>query len=217
MASVDFYYMPASPPCRSVMMVAKALGVTLNLKSVDLMGGETRTPEFLKMNIQHTIPTMDDGGFYLNESRAMLQYLANKYGKGSKLYPTDPQERAKVDMKLMFDMGTLYMRFGDAYYPAIFGKTTPEEAKLEKLDEALGFLDKYVEGGYVACDHLTIADIALAASLSTIEATGHDLSKYPKVVAYLKKLKTEIVDYQSLNQDGADGFGGWAKSAIGRA
>lgn len=67
------------------------------------------------MNVQHTIPTMDDNGFYLNESRAMLQYLANKYGKDDKLYPKDPQARAKVDMKMYFDEGTLYRAFGEAY------------------------------------------------------------------------------------------------------
>jgi glutathione S-transferase len=68
------------------------------------------------MNLQHTIPTLDDGGFYINESRAMLSYLANKYGKDlPKLYPSDPKGRAKVDMKLAFDMGTLYSKFGDAY------------------------------------------------------------------------------------------------------
>lgn len=71
------------------------------------------------MNPQHTIPTMDDNGFYMNESRAMLQYLANKYGKDDKLYPKDPEGRAKVDMRLMFDMGTLYHRFGEAFVSRI--------------------------------------------------------------------------------------------------
>jgi len=65
------------------------------------------------MNIQHTIPTMDDNGFYMNESRAMLQYLANKYSKDDSLYPKDPKQRAIVDMRLMFDQGTLYHRFGE--------------------------------------------------------------------------------------------------------
>ena len=67
------------------------------------------------MNIQHTIPTMDDNGFYMNESRAMLQYLANKYSKDDSLYPKDPKQRAIVDMRLMFDQGTFYHRFMQAY------------------------------------------------------------------------------------------------------
>lgn len=46
---IDLYYMPTSPPCRSVMLVAKALGVNLNLKMINVMEGEHLTPEFLKV------------------------------------------------------------------------------------------------------------------------------------------------------------------------
>jgi len=215
--SVDLYYMSLSAPCRSVVMAAKALGVTLNLKDTNPMNGETRTPEFLKMNLQHTVPTMDDGGFCLNESRAMLQYLANKYGKDDKLYPKDPVKRAKVDMKLFFDMGTLYSRFADAYYPSVFGKQPICEEKMTKLEEALGFLEEYLAEGYVAGEHLTIADFALCATLTTIEACGHDMSKWSKVTEYLAKLKVEIEGHQDLNQVGADGFAAIAKPALNRA
>jgi len=215
--SVDLYFMSLSSPCRSVVMAAKALGVTVNLKETHTMNGETRTPEFMKMNLQHTIPTLDDGGFCLNESRAMLQYLANKYGKDDKLYPKDPVARAKVDMKLFFDMGTLYSRFADAYYPTVFAKQPIDEEKMTKLDEALGFLEEYLAEGYVAGGHLTIADFALCASLTTMEACGHDMSKFSKVTDYLAKLKGEIEGYQELNQVGADAFGAIAKPALNRA
>lgn len=47
--TIDFYYMPLSAPCRSVMMGAKALGVPLNLKVTDIMAGANRTPEYLKV------------------------------------------------------------------------------------------------------------------------------------------------------------------------
>lgn len=47
--TIDFYYVPFSPPCRMVMMLAKALGVHLNLKFLDTSKGEHRTPEFTKV------------------------------------------------------------------------------------------------------------------------------------------------------------------------
>lgn len=214
--SVDLYYAPLSAPCRSILMAAKALGVTLNLKLTNPLAGETRTPEFIKMNIQHTIPTLDDGGFYINESRAALQYLANKYGKDDKLYPKDPKARAQVDMKLNFDMGTLYTKFAEAYYPSLWAGQPIDKEKMEKLDEALGWLEHYVSEGYVAGSTLTIADFAIISSLSTIEAVGHDLSKVPKVQAYFEKVKGEIEGYQELNQDGADQFGAMAKEALAK-
>lgn len=58
---------------------------------------------------------MVDDGFVLTESRAMLMYLASKYGKDDSLYPKDPQKRAVVDMRLFFDVSTLYPKFGEAH------------------------------------------------------------------------------------------------------
>lgn len=46
---IDFYYTPASAPCRSILLLAKALGLEMNLKTVNLMAGEQLTPEFLKV------------------------------------------------------------------------------------------------------------------------------------------------------------------------
>lgn len=45
------------------------------------------------MNPQKEIPVLDDNGFYLSESNAMLQYICDKYGPESKLYPKDPKAR----------------------------------------------------------------------------------------------------------------------------
>jgi glutathione S-transferase len=47
--SLDLYYVPASAPCRSVLLAANAVGVELNLKHLDLTKGEQLTPEFIKV------------------------------------------------------------------------------------------------------------------------------------------------------------------------
>jgi glutathione S-transferase len=46
---IDLYYSLPSPPCRSVLLLAKALKLELNLKVTELSKGENRTPEFLKV------------------------------------------------------------------------------------------------------------------------------------------------------------------------
>lgn len=50
MPSIDLYYLPPSPPCRAVMMVAKHVGVKLNLKTIDVLKGEHLKPPFRKVN-----------------------------------------------------------------------------------------------------------------------------------------------------------------------
>lgn len=49
--TIDFYYLPGSAPCRAVQMTAKAVGVNLNLKLLNLLAGEHLKPEFVAVSI----------------------------------------------------------------------------------------------------------------------------------------------------------------------
>ncbi|XP_053667005.1 glutathione S-transferase 1-like [Anopheles marshallii] len=135
---------------------------------------------FRLINPQHCIPTLVDNGFALWESRAICAYLAEKYGKDDKLYPKDPQKRAVVNQRLYFDMGTLYQRFADYYYPQIFAKQPANAENEQKMKDAVSFLNTFLGGHkYVAGDSLTIADLTVLATISTYDVAGFDLSKYP--------------------------------------
>lgn len=110
---VELHGMPASAPCRIVAMTLECLEVPYEYKTVDLMAGDHMKPEYLKINPQHNIPTLVDGDFALNESRAIAAYVVNAHGKDSKLYPTEPKVRAVVDKCMYFDMGVFYKAIGD--------------------------------------------------------------------------------------------------------
>lgn len=209
---MDFYYMSGSAPCRSVLMVAKAVGVELNLKTLNLMAGEHMTPEFLKINPQHTIPTLVDNGFALWESRPILGYLVEKYGKDDSLYPKEAKKRAVVDQRLYFDMGTLYQRFAEYFYPQVMQKAPADPEKLKKLEEALGFLNTFLEGQtYVAGNNLTIADISILATVSTFVLAGIDLSPFPNVQKWYE-LVNKTAPGTELNQQGLDEAKKWFDS-----
>lgn len=212
---VVLYYMPLSSPCRAILLTAKAIGLDLELKSTNLLAGEHLTPQYLKMNPQHTIPTLDDNGLYLNESRAIIAYLVDSYAKDDSLYPKDTKKRALVHQKLDFDNGTLYRGVQEAYYPIFLAKKKPTAAGLEKLDNALTFLETYLtQTKYVAGNNLTIADLTVAATLATAEACSHSFAKFPKVTEYFGRLKREVKDYQASNQQGADDFKGFVEESL---
>ncbi|KAL7289309.1 hypothetical protein TKK_0017240 [Trichogramma kaykai] len=204
---IDLYYVPGSGPCRSVRLVAAAIGLELNLKYTDLMKKEQLKPEFIKMNPQHTVPTLDDDGFYLGESRAICTYLIEKYAKDDSLYPKDPKRRAIINQRMYFDMGVLYQSFAEYFYPQIFAGAPADPAKLEKLHEAFGYLEGFLDGqSYVAGDSMTVADLVLAPSVSNVTLIDFDLSKYPNTVSWLARIEAEAPKYDETNGEGLRAF-----------
>ncbi|KAJ0177994.1 hypothetical protein K1T71_006867 [Dendrolimus kikuchii] len=207
--AIDLYYTPGSAPCRLVLLVAAALNIQLNLNELNLMEGEQFKPDFLKINPQHTLPTIVDDGFVLWESRAISRYLVNKYGGENTLYPSDPQARALVDQRLDFDLGTLYPRFAQYFYPQVSGAPA-DEAQFKQLQEALVFFNNYLDGGkYAAGSELTLADLSLVATVSTIDAVGISLTSYPNIAKWLQLVKTTAPGYEEANQKGLDAFKGF--------
>lgn len=118
----------------------------MQIKTVNLFVKEQLAPEFVKINPQHCVPTIDDDGFYLWESRgelilsrdlnrltnfpslfnfhlAIAQYLVETKVPGNTLYPSDPVERALVNQRLYFDAGTLYPRVRAIAVSASFRKS----------------------------------------------------------------------------------------------
>jgi len=216
MGKIDLYYHPFSSPSRAVQMTATNLGIELNIKVVDLIKGEHLKPEFLKINPQHTVPVIDDNGFCLTESRAIIQYLANGYAKDDTLYPKVTKKRAIVDQRLYFDMGTLNKSFVEAYIPSILGDAPLDDAKMKKFDDALELLEGFLEQTkYAAGDGLTLADFSIMATLATAQAFAHDFGTVKLVQAYMKRCKDEIKGYAE-NEAGAKEFGDFARPKLGR-
>ncbi|XP_021941262.1 uncharacterized protein LOC110840492 [Zootermopsis nevadensis] len=204
--SLDLYYVLPSPPCRAVMLLAKTLGLELNLKKTDLLAKEQLKPEFLKINPQHTVPTLVDDGFILWESHAILGYLVNQYGKDDSLYPKEPKKRAVIDQRLHFDTGVLFPRLA-AFCLGHRGGKVPDEEIRTKAEEALEFLDKFMENQeWVAGSSISIADYSVAADILLADVIDYDLSKFPNVLKWYSEVKKAIVGYDEIQDAGAAGL-----------
>lgn len=180
-------------------MTAAALKVKFNLIQLDLMKKENLTPEFLKLNPQHTIPTLVDDDFSIWESKAIIIYLIDKYAKDDSLYPVDPKIMAIINQRFFFDMGTLSKSMGDYYFASFSGRQQdPEDFK--KLEVAVGLLNIFLEStGYAAAKHLTVADLVLFATVSTLTNFGFEFTPYPQVEKWLELMNKTAPGVESNN------------------
>lgn len=213
---MDFYTFPMSMACRAVQLTAKALGVELNRIHLDLMKGEQLGEDFVAINPQHCVPTLVDEDLTLWESRAICQYLVNQHAEDDTLYPKEPKLRAKLDFFIHFDMGTLSARFGRYVFPVLMQSESPCESRLEKVQEALGWLNGYLADSEYAggSDSPTIADHILVATVSTIQECGIDLGDYENVTAWLERCTENLEGYEEENGEGAKMFGEAYKSKL---
>ncbi|KAF5350540.1 hypothetical protein D9756_008514 [Leucocoprinus leucothites] len=166
---------------------------------VDLPKGEHKKPEFIANNPFGQVPTIDDDGFVMYESRAIARYLDEKYpNQGTQLFPKDLQRRALVDQATWAELFHFY-RHGVRILFEVLNKrffgleanlTAVEEAKkdlLAKMDIYEGILSKQK---YLTGDELTLADIVhIPVASRLVEEADVDLGGgRPNVQRWLNEL-----------------------------
>uniref|UniRef100_A0A1L8E4D9 glutathione transferase n=1 Tax=Nyssomyia neivai TaxID=330878 RepID=A0A1L8E4D9_9DIPT len=215
MAPIKFYHMPAGSPSRAVALLVKNLKLDVEVIEVDVLNGEQKSPEFMKINPQHIIPTIDDNGFILWESRAILTYLVTSKAPGHSLYPTDPKIRALIDSRMYFDATVLYGRAREIIFPILFlGAKTVDETRKQAIYQALDLLNTFLDGRtWIAADHPTLADLSILASFTTLVYCGVNVSKYTNVMRWYKRC--ESLPGFDENENGAKTFGNVVKGKLG--
>ncbi|KAG5673361.1 hypothetical protein PVAND_003418 [Polypedilum vanderplanki] len=208
---MNLYYLDVSPPCRTVLLLGKILGLEFNLKTVNIQSKDQLKKEFLDLNPTHTVPTIQftDSNLVLWESRVILTYLVNAFGKDEHayLYPNDVDKRAIVDLYLQFDLSTLYQRMHDYFFPTILLGAPLDETKKAKLAEGLRYFENMLKADklFATGNDFTIADLSLCITVSQIEAFNFDMLPYPKVRKWLALCKHELepYDYDEINTTAA--------------
>nr|WET52668.1 glutathione S-transferase [Phaedon brassicae]WET52793.1 glutathione S-transferase [Phaedon brassicae] len=208
MAPPKLYSCLASPCARAVEMVAKAIGLELDVESFILVDGDYLRSDLPKLNPKHTVPTMDDNGFHLWDSHPIMIYLVEKYGKGSSIYPQDLQKRALVNQRLFFDSGDLFARHQAVMRPLMFGGADELTTRdIEFVAENYAIVEHFLEGlKFVAGNEVTIADISIWCSITnTSTYSPVDLAKFPNIKGWYKRM--EALPYASINIEGGKAFG----------
>jgi glutathione S-transferase len=173
------YYHPLSSNSRRVLMTAILLDSRLDLVSVDLLKGEHRKEAYLQRNPNGKVPLLDDDGFYLWESHAIIQYLADKSDEQT-LYPRACQARADVNRWLFWSAYHFTPAIGlisreRVSKKMVGGSGEPDLAQIAHgevlLSAAAQVLDTHLaDKQWIAQDRLTLADLAIASPLMHTEA-----------------------------------------------
>ena len=176
--------------CRLTM---KALGIPYEYRFVDILKGETRTPDFLAINPNGKIPVLvvpERGP--IAESHAIINFLA----EGSFLMPADRYDRALVWQWLGFEQYQLEPGVATVRFMLHYLNKTKEELGVRYTDryqrgaDALAVLEKGLAGRrWLVGDDVTLADIALFAYTHVADEAEYDLADYPAISAWIAEFK----------------------------
>lgn len=193
---MKLYFHPLSGNSRRVLLVAAHLDVPLERVVVDLTKGEQRGASHLSINPNGRVPVLEDDGFLLWESRAIMQYLAEKT-PGQTLLPTDPRGRADVSRWLywcaahMAPANTILVV--ENFVKSLAGQP-PDPAEVARgtalFAQYAPVLDAHLAGRtWVAQERLTLADFSLAASFALAGPARLPIGDYANLRAWLGRVQ----------------------------
>lgn len=200
---MKLYYHPLSGHSHRARLFLSLLGVEHELIEVDLMTAQNRSPEYLKLNRFGQVPVLVDGEKKIADSNAILVYLSRKLGKTDWL-PEDPEPAATIQRWLSVAAGEIAYGPAAARLITVFGARLNPEEVIARAHGVLKVIDAELEGRkFIAMDNPTIADVALYSYIARAPEGNVDLSDYPNVNAWLRRI------------EGLPGFVEFKKTAVG--
>lgn len=189
------YSMQSSGNCYKLRLALHQTGTPFVLADMDVLKGETRTPEFLAKNPCGKVPLLElPDGRFLAESNAGLFYLA----KGTPLLPDNPFEQAKVLQWMFFEQYShepyiAVARFWWSLAPGGQEKKANEFKNWHKKGyEALDIMEQRLQKhDFLAAGRYTIADIALYAYTHVAAQGGFDLAPYQAIRKWLSRVNSQ--------------------------
>jgi glutathione S-transferase len=169
------------------------LGLPCEIVEVDILNGKSRTPEFLKINPNGRTPVLvDDDGFTLAESNAILAFLA----RGTKYLSNDKRRWALTFQWMFFEQYSHEPYIATSRFLLQHRPDTPERAAAlaSKRDggwAALKLMEQHLARNDFLVGDYSIADIALFAYTHVSHEGGFPLDDFPKIRAWIERVKSQ--------------------------
>lgn len=186
---MKLYRHPLSGCSHRALLFLSLLELEAELITVDLVSGENRGEEYLKIHPLGTVPVLEDDGALVRDSHAILVYLARRYADTSWL-PQEPLLEAEIQAWLARSSrdwmeGPAYARLG-----VLFKRPVDVEAAQSKTRRLFDAFERHLEGReWIVTDHPTIADVAAYPYTATAPEGDVALDGWPRIQAWLGRVE----------------------------
>ncbi|MCU0540741.1 MAG: glutathione S-transferase family protein [Oscillatoriaceae cyanobacterium Prado104] len=191
---LKLYEYPPSGNCYKIRLLLTQLDIPFDRTTIDILKGESRTPEFLLKNPNGRIPILEIApGKYLSESNAIMFYLS----EGTEFFPDDKWERAQVMQWLFFEQYSHEPYIATSrFWISMLGKAEEYKEALQQKQApgyaALGVMEKHLEKNqFFAGDRYSIADIGLFAYTHVAGEGGFNLSGFPAILNWIDRVQNQ--------------------------
>ncbi len=191
---LKIYGADLSSPSNKVRFVANELGLEYEYVKVNLIDGDNQKEAHLKLHPGGKVPVVNDDGFVLFESNAIIRYLADK--AESLLYPAAAKQRALVDQWSDFVAQHIATAVGRVLMNRVFAPFLNQEVDERSLADGLSFLERFLpvvdaplkEQRYLAGGELSLADFNLLSALDPVEVAQVDISGHLNITRWRQDL-----------------------------
>lgn len=186
------YYAPNTRAVRTVWLLNE-LGLDYELERFTLGEKAMRSPEYLAVNPNGRVPTLDDGEVRMSESTAIAQYLVARYGDGSLARDPESPEFPAYLQWLHYAEGMIMPPI-NAYVvetillPPDRRSETHADRALRLLNRTLGPVETRLEGRDYLLESFSAADTITGHACVMSEKFGVDFSDKPNLKAYNERL-----------------------------
>jgi glutathione S-transferase len=197
---MKLYYTPGA--CSLAPHIAmRELGIPVELKKVDLKAKQVDGADYKQVNGKGYVPAIETPAGVLTEAPVILQYLADqKPDSGLAPKPGDPA-RYKLQEMLNFITAELHKGMGNFFMPAM--NDGWRQAVTDRLGVRLDWLAKQLEGKqYLMGDKFTVADAYLFTILNWAGPSKFDMSKWPTITDYHKRVASRPMVQEALKAEG---------------
>ena len=193
--TMKLHVFPPSPRGFKVLFAAHYFGIDYELKYVDLTKGGQSAPEFAALNPNKRMPVLEDNGFVLWESNAIVEYLASK---APDALPREARERLALTKWLYWDSNhwdpTCAIFVFERVVKPFFGLGETSESEIARGTALFSRIGGVLNGElekhrFVTGETLSVADLAIGSSLCVADRVNYPLEDFRAIQRWHTELK----------------------------